>query len=160
VRTEGGAASTIADANRAYDYLGDTYSYYSTQNGRDSFDGAGAALNGVVRYCGFATGNNGGVTCFNASFNSSDTMYVGPGFAADDVIAHEVTHGVTSRTSKLAYQNASGAINESLSDIWGEFVDLQNGRGSDADTMRWQVGEDLSVGTIRSMKYPKPQPRR
>ena len=45
---------------------------------------------------------------------------------ADDVVAHELTHGVTSYESNLFYYYQSGAINESLSDIWGEFVDQWN----------------------------------
>lgn len=154
VRTEGGPASTITDANLTYQFLGDTYNFYSAYHNRDSFDGSGGALRGVVRYCGFATGG-GGLTCLNASFTATDTMYVGSGFAADDIIAHEVTHGVTNRTSGLAYQNASGAMNESMSDIWGEYVDLTNGNGSDADTMRWRIGEDMvSGGPLRDMKTP------
>ena len=43
-------------------------------------------------------------------------------------MAHELTHGVTDFESHLFYFYQSGAINESLSDIWGEFVDLTNGR--------------------------------
>src|SRR5262249_20773486 len=119
VRNEGGAASGIADADNTYLYLGDTYNFYLTNHGRDSYDDAGGVLHGVVRYCGFP--QNGGTQCGNAQFTGSDTMYVGPGFAADDVIGHEVTHGVTNNTSRLAYQNASGAMNESMSDVWGEY---------------------------------------
>ena len=51
---------------------------------------------------------------------------------ADDVIAHEFTHGVTERESNLFYYYQSGAINESLSDIFGEFVDLTDGIGNDS----------------------------
>jgi hypothetical protein len=48
----------------------------------------------------------------------------------------------------------SGAINESFSDIWGEFVDLVNGRGNDTAGVRWLLGEDLSIGAVRSMSNP------
>jgi len=154
VRTEGGAASGITDADLSYDYLGDTYNFYLTYHGRDSFDGSGAAFRGVVRYCGFPNAAGALISCSNAQFTSTDTMYVGAGFAADDIIAHEVTHGVTSRTSQLAYQNASGAINESMSDIWGEYVDLNNGRGTDPDSLRWRIGEDRTGGPLRDMKTP------
>ena len=54
------------------------------------------------------------------------------GFAnADDVVGHELTHGVTDYESSLFYYYQSGAINESFSDVWGEFVDLTNGLGND-----------------------------
>jgi Zn-dependent metalloprotease len=49
-------------------------------------------------------------------------MRFGQGFAsADDVVGHELTHGVTQYESDLIYWSESGAINESLSDIFGEF---------------------------------------
>ena len=51
--------------------------------------------------------------------------------AADDVVGHELTHGVTEFSSHLFYYYQSGAINESLSDVFGEFVDLTNGAGTD-----------------------------
>ncbi|HCU52450.1 MAG TPA: peptidase M4 family protein, partial [Micromonosporaceae bacterium] len=92
----------------------------------------------------------------NAFWNGKG-MTFGTGFAsADDVIAHELTHGVTEHTSGLTYSSQSGAINESLSDIFGEFSDLTNGRGNDAAGVRWDMGEDLpaSIGTIRSMSDP------
>ena len=50
--------------------------------------------------------------------------------------------------------NQSGAINESFSDIWGEFVDQTNGQGNDSDWVRWQIGEDTRDGAFRDMKNP------
>src|SRR5206468_2749856 len=50
--------------------------------------------------------------------------------------------------------NASGAINESLSDVWGELVDLTNGHGNDAPSVRWLIGEELALATLRSMSNP------
>ena len=45
-------------------------------------------------------------------------MAYGDGFAsADDVVGHELTHGVTEFSSHLFYYFQSGAINESLSDV-------------------------------------------
>jgi Zn-dependent metalloprotease len=91
----------------------------------------------------------------NAFWNSgSDRMFFGSGFATDDVTSHELTHGVTDSESDLVYENESGAINESLSDIFGEFVDLVNGQGNDAAAVRWQIGEDLPIGAIRDMRTP------
>jgi hypothetical protein len=73
---------------------------------------------------------------------------------SDDVVGHEITHGVTDYESRLFYYYQSGAINESLSDVWGEFVDLINGRGNDSSSVRWLMGEDISIGAIRSMSNP------
>ena len=74
---------------------------------------------------------------------------------ADDVVAHELTHGVTQYTSNLFYYYQSGAINESLSDVFGEFVDQTNGRGNDIPSVRWLMGEDVArLGAIRNMQNP------
>lgn len=81
-------------------------------------------------------------------------MFFGQGYALDDVTAHEMTHGVTEAESNLIYFNESGAINESMSDIFGEFVDLTNTGGNDSPSVRWQIGEDLPNGYIRSMSNP------
>ena len=51
-------------------------------------------------------------------------MFYGQGFAsADDVVGHEMTHGVISHNADLFYWGQSGAINESLADVMGEIVD-------------------------------------
>ena len=51
-------------------------------------------------------------------------MFYGQGFAsADDVVGHEMTHGVISHHADLFYWGQSGAINESLADVMGEIVD-------------------------------------
>ena len=73
-----------------------------------------------------------------------------------DVVAHELTHGVTERSSGLIYQNESGALNEAWSDIFGALVDRQVGAtGTDI----WLIGEDIyTPGTpgdaLRDMACP------
>jgi Zn-dependent metalloprotease len=154
MRSEGGPPSIIEDVNNAYDYAGDTYNFYLNYHGRDSIDNGGMDLISTTRYCLPAIY---GYPCpFPNAFWYGDPYYqmvYGDGFAsADDVVAHEMTHGVTEHESGLIYLNQSGAINESFSDIWGEFVDLTNGRGKDTATVKWLMGED--IGAIRSMKNP------
>jgi bacillolysin len=155
VRVEGGPASAVDEVNYAYDYLGDTYNFYSTFHGRDSIDAVGMQLIATVRYCDL---NLPGKYCpYKNAFWNGEQMVFGDNFAgADDVVGHELTHGVTERESRLFYYMQSGAINESLSDIWGEFIDQWNGRGNDAPSVRWLMGEDLpkSIGVVRSMKNP------
>ena len=73
-------------------------------------------------------------------------MKFGEDWAAPlDVTAHEVTHAVTSRESGLEYELESGALNESLSDIFASNID-------DDD---WLLGEDLPGGAIRDMEHPE-----
>jgi Zn-dependent metalloprotease len=149
VRVEGGAATGITEVDNAYRYLGHTYNFYLSNHGRDSFNGAGATIPATVRYCRSETD----CPWSNAQWTGS-RMRFGNGFAIDDVVGHEFTHAVTENTSGLVYANASGAINESLSDIFGEFIDLGNGFGDDSAGVRWDMGEDLPNGRIRSMDNP------
>ncbi|MBN1514468.1 MAG: M4 family metallopeptidase [Phycisphaerae bacterium] len=119
-RGEGDPPAADADVNAAYDYAGDTYAYYWHAFGRDSLDDAGLPL--VI------TVNTGAVNCPNA-FWSGSLRQVGmcTGLVGDDVVAHELTHGLTQHTANLVYQNQSGQLNESFSDVFGELVDLFNG---------------------------------
>ena len=145
-RSEGGLAIGIADVDKAYEYAGDTYDFYWTNHNRDSLDGAGMALVSTVRYCSPTS------TCPypNAYWNGSQMVY-GQGYAlAADVVGHEMTHGVTDHESRLFYYMQSGAINESFSDIWGEFIDRTYVTTSDD----WLMGEALPIGAIRSMSDP------
>ena len=55
----------------------------------------------------------------------------------------------------MFYYYQSGAINESFSDVWGEYYDQTNGSGNDSTGVNWQIGEDISgLGAIRSMNNP------
>lgn len=138
------------EADFAHLYAGVTYDYYMSRHGRDSYDNAGATLISSVNYY------DGGPS--NAYWDGFQVVYW-PGFAdADDVVAHELTHAFTEQTSNLFYYYQSGAINESLSDLWGEFVDQSDGYGNDLAAAKWLLGEDLAApdatGAIRDMKNP------
>jgi bacillolysin len=136
-----------ADAIAAHIYAGDTYNYYLVNHGRDSLNNAGMNLTSTTHF--------GPAGYQNAFWNGAQVAY-GDGFSrADDVVAHELTHGVTQFTANLFYYYQSGAINESFSDVFGEIVDLANGRGNDATAVRWLMGEDVPAGgAIRNMQDP------
>jgi bacillolysin/neutral peptidase B len=76
-----------------------------------------------------------------------------------DVIAHELTHGVTEYTSNLVYKNQSGALNESFSDIFGIVIANWDPRNPDRDvsSWTWQLGAGLgSNGTpLRDLSDPR-----
>ncbi len=141
VRREEESATGDPDTDNAYDYSGDTYDFYSTEHGRDSIDNAGMTIISTVDYDDDGIGNCNYANAFWSS--TYQQMVYGDGYAsADDVVAHELTHGVTDYESNLYYYMQSGAINEAFSDIWGEFVDL--GNGADAPADKW-----LMVGRWR-----------
>ena len=155
-RSEGGAASTVSDVNRAYANLGATSNAYIALDGIDLTELIGATVSGVkrlqatVRWC-----FNDAPCPYANAFWDGTQMVFGAGYAgADDVVAHELTHGYVERTSGLFYLHQSGAINESVSDVIGEIVDHRNpaSTGSDAN---WTVGEDLpGSGVLRSLRNP------
>ncbi|MBF0592747.1 MAG: M4 family metallopeptidase, partial [Nitrospirae bacterium] len=153
-RDEGQTAVGIKDVDDAYTYLGDVYDFYYNTHGRDSYDNAGSRIVVTVRYC--PEDKTDDCPYQNAYWDSDLKQLVfGNGFAyADDVVAHEYTHGVTQFTSNLFYYYQTGAIDESISDVFGEFVDLTNGHGNDSASVRWLIGEDLPIGPIRNMKDP------
>jgi Zn-dependent metalloprotease len=151
VRSEGEGATSDTDTDLAYEYSGDTYDYFFTEHGRDSFDDLGGTLISTVHFCPSAE------SCpfLNAFWDGTQMVY-GEGYAAaDDVAAHELTHAVTDYTADLYYYMQSGALNESFSDIFGETVDLLNGSGTDTSDVRWMMGEDVpGSGAIRDMEDP------
>ena len=143
-------ATTDADVSSAYEYAGDTYDFFAGL-GRDSLDGAGMTLRSTVDYCPTPT------ACpYQNAFWDGTQMVYGDGFAsADDVVGHELTHGFTDFSSSLFYYMQSGAINESMSDVFGEYVDLVNGAGTDTPEVRWLLGEDVpGSGAVRDMQDP------
>jgi bacillolysin len=139
-----------ADAIDAHRYAGDTYDFFLSKHGRDSLDGLGMTLRSTVRHC-----RTGAPCPYQNAFWNGQQMVYGAGFAVDDVVGHELAHGFTDFTSNLFYYYQSGAINESLSDIWGEFVDQTNNSGTDTPAVKWLIGEDIpGIGAIRNMANP------
>ncbi|HRR86142.1 MAG TPA: M4 family metallopeptidase, partial [Phycisphaerae bacterium] len=118
-RSEGDPPYSLVDVNRGYDYAGDVYDYYYRAFGRDSINGTGMILKVVANfyYAGI---------CPNAFWDGQEMVFC-PGTITDDIMAHEMTHGITEYTANLIYQNQPGQLNESFSDVFGELVDLFNG---------------------------------
>lgn len=137
---------TEAVARAAYDNTGATYDCYHDLFGRDSYDGAGATLKSLVHIVfpnpqGGTTGNNAAWTNNQMSYGDGDGTLMGPTPLGFDVTAHELTHGVTSRTANLAYQGESGALNEGMSDILAAVCEAHKLGGVTPRT--WLIGEDI-----------------
>ncbi len=119
-RAEGDPPTGIADVDAAYDYAGDTYAYYWNGFGRDGVDDNGLIATASV--------NSTAIPCPNASWSFlTSIMVFCNDTISDDIVAHELAHGVTQFSANLIYQNQSGQLNESYSDVFGELVDLFNG---------------------------------
>ncbi|WP_347552072.1 M4 family metallopeptidase [Pseudalkalibacillus hwajinpoensis] len=140
------ATSQGADVDAHY-YAGTVYDYYKNTHNRNSFDNNGATIRSTVHY---------GSSYNNAFWNGSQMVYgdgdgstFDPLSGAQDVVAHEITHAVTERTAGLQYQNQSGALNESMSDVFGYFVEPGD----------FLLGEDVytpnrSGDALRSLSNP------
>ena len=155
VRAEGAPASTDVAVNEAYDGLGDTWTLYEDVYGRNSIDDAGLALSGTVHFS--EQYDNAYWDGEQMVFGDGDGVLFNRFTISVDVIGHELTHGVTGATADLAYKNQSGALNESISDVFGIQV-KQKALGQSAETSDWLIGADI-VGpaltpALRSMKAP------
>jgi Zn-dependent metalloprotease len=158
VRSEGGAAAADATVNQAYDSAGATWSFYREILGRNSIDGRGMPIVSSVHFA----------RRFNNAFWNGKQMVYGDGdgklflgFAqALDVVGHELTHGVTQYTvpgGGLTYDGESGALNESISDVFGIQV-KQWKLGLDVHASDWLIGAGIMAPScgkaLRSMAAP------
>ena len=160
----------------AHVYAGWTYDYYFKRFNRRGLDNANRSVQVLVhpirRSDVFTLFSNYDVFYTNAFYAGDGVVLFGEGLppgvtlggqswdflsGALDVVAHELSHGVTQYTSDLIYLNESGALNEAFSDIMGtsvEFFFQPAGTGS----MRadYSIGEDVvRPGGIRSMSDPQ-----
>jgi Zn-dependent metalloprotease len=156
VRNEGGPSTGDLAVDEAYDGLGATYDFFSEAYGRNSIDAEGMAMDATVHF-----GQD-----YNNAFWNSERMVFGDGdgelfnrFTVSlDVIGHELTHGVTEDEAQLMYFFQSGALNESVSDVFGSLV-KQRLLNQTADQADWLIGAGLFTANVngvalRSMKEP------
>lgn len=137
----------------AHYYAGVVYDYYQTKFSRSGLDNNNMAMKSTVHYSR---------DYVNAFWNGAQMVYGdGDGYyslalsGSLDVIAHEMTHGVDSYEADLIYENQSGALNESLSDSFGSFIEFY-GQSNNAD---WLIGEDVWTpyvpdDALRSLEDP------
>jgi len=136
-------------ANDAHYGTAATYDYFYNTFGRNSIDGNGHVLKSYVHF------SNGYV---NAFWNGLWMTYGdgnNSGYSAltcIDIVAHEITHGLTQHSAGLVYSYESGALNESFSDIFGVVVDFY----ANPSTANYLMGDQLnSYGVpFRSIKNP------
>jgi len=114
-----------------------TYDFYKNTFNRNSYDNAGASIKSYVHY------DQGYVNAYwdgtQMTYGDGDGTNYGP-LTSLDVCGHEISHAVTEKTSNLAYQNESGALNESFSDIFGECIE-----NFATGTKDWLIGADFDL---------------
>jgi Zn-dependent metalloprotease len=159
-RKRGGNDAAVADeaVNQAFDNAGRTYDFYRDVLHRNSVDDQGMELVSSVHFD----------TDFDNAFWNGAQMVYGDGSgrflakgsltAAQDVVSHELTHGVVQFTAGLRYSKQSGALNESFADAMGSVVKQYYAKEA-ASKADWLVGagilgSDMHGVALRSMKDP------
>ena len=159
------SSTTVSDraAVSAHYFAGVVYDFYKNVLNRNSLDNSGMTLTSTVHY---------GSSYNNAFWDGSQMVY-GDGdgseftyFSGDlDVVGHEMTHGVTERTANMTYSYQPGALNESVSDIFGVLIEtydkynVKNGGTWAFNASDWVVGDDIytpgtSGDALRSLANP------
>lgn len=132
--------STDLTAQRAFNETTAVAEFYRTAFGRNSIDNLGMTLQSSIHY---------GLRYNNAFWNGTQMTY-GDGDGnifvdftkSTDVIAHELTHGVTQFTARLGYTSEAGGLNESMSDVFGAMF-RQWRRSQTATQADWLIGADI-----------------
>ncbi len=133
-------SSTDVTAKRAFVEASSVAKFYKTLFGRNSVDNAGMVLNSSVHYS---------IKYNNAFWNGSQMTY-GDGDGnifvdftkSNDVIGHELTHGVTQYTLGLNYTNQAGGLNESMSDVFGSMFRQWEAK-QDVTRADWLIGKEI-----------------
>lgn len=176
----GGTQSRYTDTNDVWDATAQragvdahwgarwTYDYFKNIHGRNGINGsngpgttAAAANSGISLVTSRVHfGSN-----YNNAFWYNNQMTYGDGNGTTfsplttlDIAGHEMTHGITQYSANLTYANESGALNESMSDVFGAMVELY-ARGGTATSDTWKIGEQsytpaTSGDALRYMNNP------
>jgi len=150
-------------AVNVYDQFKLTYDFYSTVFNRNSIDNEGLSLVGCVHYDEIDDPRPG---FFNAFF-WLDVMAYGDGDGEIfrsftdiiDITGHELTHGVTQNTAGLPYEHQAGALNESISDVFGSMLKQWSKEPKQtAAAADWLIGRGLflipDARALRDMANP------
>jgi Zn-dependent metalloprotease len=156
VRREDDPPVVDGAVNEAFDGLGATFEMLLAAFERNSIDGAGSPLNATVHYG----------TDYDNAFWDGERMVFGDGdgevflgfTGSVSIIGHELGHGVIQSASGLEYQGQSGALNESIADVFGALTE-QYAAGQTADAASWLIGagiftEAVQGTALRSMLEP------
>ena len=177
VRSEGDSPTKAENVNKCYELLGTVHEFFLKVFERDSVDGIGGPLVAFVNYDFYFPGGwweprkgapgSHAITLGNgwdndpwnegaavASFAGSFGNFAG----SLEVVAHEVTHGITESIVSLGHSGQSGAIHEHLADVFASMCEQWH-RNQSVLEADWLIGEDLVLpqykGTaLRSMKDP------
>lgn len=147
VRAEGDPPAGDAAVDEAATGITATLDLFRDVYGRDSYDAAGAHVLLTVHY-----GERYANAFWDGAhlvFGDGDGQVFGRFTRSVDVLAHEFAHAVTQHTAGLVYRGQSGALNESVSDVFAACLE-QRIRGQDATEGDWLIGSEIFLEGIRA----------
>jgi Zn-dependent metalloprotease len=114
--------------------------FYQEIFNRNSIDNHGMTMMSSIHF---------GTKFNNAMWNGSQMLY-GDGdheifidfTNSNDVIGHELTHGVTQYSLQLNYSGEAGGLNESISDCFGSMFRQWENK-EDVNSADWLIGHDI-----------------
>src|SRR4051794_7435217 len=156
VRAVGAPETGDPAADEAYTGVEAALALFEEVYGRASYDGKGAPVLATVHY--EQDYDNAFWDGTQLVFGDGDGSVFGRFTKPVDVLGHELTHAVTQFTANLTYQGQSGALNESMSDVFGSCL-KQRLLGQSAAEADWLIGEGIFMPSVqgralRSMKEP------
>ena len=113
------------------------YLYYLNTHGRNSINGKGGNVDSYINVTDQGNGMDNAYWNGEAMYYGNGDKYFYPLAQGLDVAGHEISHGVIQNTANLNYQDESGALNESMADVFGSFIDRAN----------WTIGENVIKNT-------------
>ena len=124
-------------AQSAHDHAETVYKYFQSTFSRDSYDDQGATLISTVHYKQEYNNAFWSDWYKQMVYGDGDGLRWKPLALALDIVGHELTHAVTSRTARFLYAEEAGALDESFADFFGVMI------SNDEPITDWQMGEGV-----------------
>ena len=155
-RVDGEPPTGDVAVDEAYEWSGQTLELFEHAFARRSVDDRGSLVLATVHYA--RNYDNAFWDGTHLVFGDGDNRIFERFTKPIDVFAHEFTHGVTQYSAGFHYMDQTGALNESMSDVFGSMV-KQHARGETAEQADWLIGQGIFVSTVqgralRSMLEP------
>ncbi|MFF4761062.1 M4 family metallopeptidase [Streptomyces sp. NPDC001292] len=127
-----------------------TWDFYQSELGRNGIANDGKAAYSRVHYGNAYVNAFWSDTCFCMTYGDGQNN-TNP-LTSIDVAAHEMSHGLTSKTAGLRYSGESGGLNEATSDIMGTAVEFFANNSN--DTGDYLIGEEINIyGNGAPLRY-------
>jgi Zn-dependent metalloprotease len=137
---------------RANDFTTKLAAFLEQCFSRNSIDNLGKALVSSVHFSRIYSNAYWSSELMQMVYGDGDGLILLDFTLSPEFIAHEVAHGLTQFTTELIYSDEPGALNESISDIFGSMF-VQWLRGQDVIEAHWQIGPDLIGPTAKSLGW-------